>query len=318
LETYEQIPEIRCQLVFVLQSIKDYHIPAEYTFNKIDKTTQIFLQHEYTLVIDAYLTETDPRICNSLPVDSQSNIDSSNGASDGGPLAEDAALGVEITRWLNNDYFQPDDGDNKFFKDYKTTEAFILLHALSVGSRGKDARSEWRKSAAERMIQLETPRFILCQGITLSLFLRLQKQILNTDNVVAVDQLMKLWQLNLWPRSLNSPEAKHIRVHLRNILNPRRYPRGFWLPSTGRLGNRVFQNVQIYIAEAFSYFKHLKNISPGHARATQAFVCEVWEVLVATLGPQPDPSDQDTLNQTTEFLRSTNWHMLEPFYTEIA
>jgi hypothetical protein len=82
LDTYGKIPVIRCQLVFVLQSIKDYHIPAEYIFKKIDKPTRDSLQNKYTILIDTgtspHLTETHPRICNFLPVDPQSNSDSSS------------------------------------------------------------------------------------------------------------------------------------------------------------------------------------------------------------------------------------------------
>jgi hypothetical protein len=314
-----------CNLVFVLQSIKDYHLRAEYdAFANIRHEQLPMLEDRYTTKIN---TAVD--ICNSIPPgDPQSND-----APDGGHLDASVLPGESVTefklrrdviRWVFHIYFHR--SDQNFLKDYKDMKAFILLHAMSVVSRGEDGQSKWRKSAARIMTELNNNRFNVCLGITLSFFLRRQIAIPNPDHPDVVQQQKGLWGMDIWPKGLrermldpNQPsnQKRHrrwrIREHLKRISNPVTFRGPFRLPSTGILHSQVLLNFQIYIEEAVSYHRHLRALGPpgelAHKRAwaLQVFIRNVWINLKDTFLATASEWDVDDVKATGPFLDSEFW-----------
>jgi hypothetical protein len=261
--------------------------------------TMINDQNEYTELINTGDVQrlTDPASSNVMPVDPQPNSNSSNGGSGGGHLGGDAesTLADAIEDWVSNRLFKL--GDRSAVNTYKTMKAFILLHALSLGSRW-DVGLRLRQFAAKILIKFDIIRFDVCKVIMHSLFLRRQNAVPNPDDKFAVGILMGLSLKTLLPGpGLYQDRYAGVVTHLLDILEPRNFPGPFWLPSAPRLYVQVFTNIGIYIAEAASYVQPLlakgraktgpakgrgKRIEIVRARAIQALVKVVWGNLVNT------------------------------------
>jgi hypothetical protein len=346
-----------CKLVFLLQSIKDYHLPEEYAFYTINDELMNTIQHRYTLIINTGVQLLrNQGICNVQPLYPQSEGDPSNDSSDDERInarvsQHESALGDAIKSWLSGSQFQPPDDQHsndehpddenpaevdfhellrpsdlpqpksdkhsdqvdvrssdhpaaklllepvlddanwlsdyfqaaeepgKDFQTYKNMKVIILLHALSLVSRGRDARIKWRKPTAEIMIKLHTDRFTICLGIIHSLFLRRLKAIPNVDNETARKKLIKIsGYLNLWKPGVDNPRKRQMGYYLMHIIKPSNYPGTFWFPSTGRVYSQVLKNVEIYIRETIWYVIFLRGLAPKDMYLNSTWARRIGEI----------------------------------------
>jgi hypothetical protein len=211
---YNATPKNLCKLIFVLQSIRDYHLPLESLFKTITDKTKDPIQRRYTTMINAAVRKIAlPMGCEVIPKSEDSRNDvSDEDLADDGVLEDESALDYRIKKWLSPARRQPPgsqqtdpsgsqqtdpsgsqqpnapDSPRYFestndlrFQLYQNMKLFILLHALSLASRGESVRRQWRKAAAEMLTTLDIERFTLCHGVILSLFLRRQNQVTNMD-----------------------------------------------------------------------------------------------------------------------------------------
>jgi hypothetical protein len=164
-------------------------------------------------------------------------------------------LGGSLSSWLSGQFFRHPD-----FESYKMMKVFILQHAMSLGSRGTASRDGWRFAAANSMTLFNVDRFIVCEAIMLSLFLRRQNAIRQLDNISATVALNNLNPDRLWPYSssvnlVNQPR----RDLLREIYQPGTYPGPFRFPSSLSLDRIVSKNFKIFVDEIVSYVIHVQN-----------------------------------------------------------
>jgi hypothetical protein len=217
---YSKNPVIVCKLIFALQSIQDYHGPAEYAFRSIERETlkdQVYV--EYDKVINSKVTLLgDESICIGVRVCPQSNTHSSNDDGNGPDHGAESELHDTIHNWLSSVYIlSPAEGK---FQHYKIMKVAILQHAVSLGIRGEDSRNRWRYFAAASMTKLPFDRFVVCEAIKLSLLLRRQNAIRNVDTKRARDQLNGLWREMFWTHSISENREKSgLAQHLQHIIN---------------------------------------------------------------------------------------------------
>lgn len=260
-EKYSANPAIRCILVFVLQSIRDYHAHAEFIFSSIDYPTAMDLYSGYGREINfqARLL-VHPSVCNAQRVGPQSNTDSSNDDENAPNDGAESDLNQTIQNWLSRFYTLPVVQEK--FQRYYIMKVAILQHAVSLAIRGENLRSTWRSFAVESIAKLPFDRFLAFEAIILSLFLRRQNAIVGVDNDLARVTLNGLWRGIVWTPSINAnPQKLRIKELLDHIINPLNYLGQFWFPSTGALYNQVTTNIQIYCHEAVSYARLFSNIA---------------------------------------------------------
>jgi hypothetical protein len=289
---------IVCKLMFVLQSIRDYHVPAEYAFETISTATMIGIQSRYTsmlLGVNLWLTgsplyQANPSICNPQREGRQfsgDSVDDAGNYSDDETLLQvdedfqaESQLGSAITNWVQ--YYvkgsrpqaeispsqrlyarksRPPGG--RRFKSYRIMKVFILEHTMSLGSRGKRSRDEWRLASAKSMTKLNPDRFVVCEAIILSLFLRRLNALKVVDNEDERQDLNRIPQLDLWSSSVNS--ERQLVHHLTTIFDPKMCgPRVYLEPyqflSTRSLYNRVSINFKIFVNDTLAYMAHCYQI----------------------------------------------------------
>jgi hypothetical protein len=163
-------------------------------------------------------------------------------------------------------------------------KAFILFHALFLGSGSEAARKKWQKSAAEIIRRVDSNRFYVCQGIMHSVFLRRQHAIRNPDTADAVDELLNVPVEELWPGAtiLTKPL---LAEHFRQIMNPVTYTDPFWLPYAASLSEQVFTNLEKYFRETATFVRHMKvaHVGPVRAQTIQDLIKIVWGKLYGHL-----------------------------------
>jgi hypothetical protein len=336
-----------CKIIFVLQSIRDYHVLAEHdAFGTIETATMNTLQHRYDSIIQSAISRLKgshfyrSSICNPLCYGHQfngDNVDDPEYSSDdeqlvGPVLIDESELGTAITIWVQfylQDFgpgneigpekpnwqqlygqsypLKPDlwnvlsnwihghtsqPGGRGTFQFYKVMKVFILEHALSLGSRGKSPRDGWRLAAAKTMTELVIDRFIVCDAIILSLFLRRQYAIVDLDNQKARRALNGLWPSHLWPTSILTSGATRMENFLFKILKSGicdRRAQGdlFRFVSSRSLYNSVSINFQIYLNNALSYVSYLQNggrTGQHYAELSQVMIGNIWRKVKDSLG----------------------------------
>lgn len=296
---------IVCILVFVLQTLQNYQLYAEYTFDTINEDTRYEVEQQYADMIRRKLNPDVESICN--PVQDGLRVDPENGGLDDSPNISDNQqiysrdFGTEpefcreITLWVNI-YLQSQAEEN--FQPYKIMKVFILQHALSLGLRGREPRNEWREAAATSMTELILDRFYVCEAIIFSLFLRRQYAILDVDSARARNTLHFL-PPEIW--GVANPE---IREYLTDIHHPTRTQTQFWFPRSRPLYNSVFINFQIFVKEACAYVRYLCNTGADgcqRARWVHGFVRQGWKLLKDPLNPSH--LDEITINGLLDSLQ---------------
>jgi hypothetical protein len=124
---------IVCILVFVLQTLQNYQLYAEYTFDTINEDTRYEVEQQYADMIRSKLNPDVESICN--PVQDGLRVDPENGGLDDSlnisdnqqtysrDFGTEPEFCREITLWVNM-YLQSQAEEN--FQPYKIMKVFIL------------------------------------------------------------------------------------------------------------------------------------------------------------------------------------------------
>jgi hypothetical protein len=227
-----------------------------------------------------------------------------------GPEYQSTPHKAHIDFWTSGAIVAHEDGQR--FKTFKMMKVFILQHAMSLASHGRGSRDGWRSAAANSMIGLNHERFIVCEAIMLSLFLRRQNAIENEDvddhqARLALNQLKpsELWRYSAFSNDEETP----IKKHLTQMFQPGNYPAQFRFPRTLSLYDKVSINFQIFVNDAVSYVNHFQNRTIAGAGVTFFHWINWW---IRTIWDQvKDPLDASQLYKwrVDQLLNSERWDL---------
>jgi hypothetical protein len=401
IDHYNDKPKILCKLIFVLQSIRDYHLPVESLFKTIKPATQTSLKRLYTIMID----DAENKLGFSTDCQAEPKFeDTLNDGSDE-DLADESGFAGGIQKWLSPRspnppgsqqtnpsgsqqtnppesprYFEPTDDersqsyqppgpqltdpsgseqletnppgpqrtdpsgsqqlatnppgsqqpnrppspryfeltDDERFQSYQNMKVFILLHVLSLASRGESARSQWQMFAAKIMTELDNERFKLCEGIIYSLFLRRQNEVTHVDNELAREALLTISVRKVF--QISTEKRVGFVKFFRDMIRLDNYPVTFYFPSTGRVYTQLIKNFHTFVEEIISYIEYLKGLlydrqrsncsTPTvRARAVRDFILKLWDVLEVPLRP-------GSRHATSYWTYSRITNLLTPFREE--
>jgi hypothetical protein len=177
-------------LVFILESLIEYHLPAEAALFTIDQITEADITRRYKQCIKDIRIDSTPTTNSNDGQDNYAtqlirwvwNGDESNANSDYGPnrVANDATIaatststtesfGSQLLGWLI--YYRPESVSDDIDR-YKLQKTVIVIHALFTATTEPVIRFLASQAFVNRLPNLDPIRLTLCKGMLLSVFVR--------------------------------------------------------------------------------------------------------------------------------------------------